>query len=559
LFNFFPLFLGKKKEPVTLLDIGSHNIKAIGLDSNLRIEVADLISVPEAEPELEKLPKSKDFLIIEGLRRLFLKHKNLPANIFLILSDRTVFVRVLQIFPMSPKETEKAVNYEAKLQIPFPIKRIQVNYFILGTIFEKNTKKNEVLLLATPLDIVESHLEILEKSELHPRVIDLNCLSFWRFFLANYSHLIGKTVAIIDLGASKCEINIIRKGNLSFSRVIPIGGVDFTRAIGEEIGMDSAEALKKEYGSAHRIVWGIEEGKEQIVGRIYSCLSPIFSQFLNDLQRSLEFYLSQFPDSPVEQILITGGGSNMKEIGEFISENLNRVPVERFKLKEEFFSFSPSVDKESRDLLKNQGTLQFFTPLLGLLKRETSKVRINLTVSKDRKKGITQGLPDFFTEAVNKWLAISLAALLLLIFISAQVVLRLEKIYSSKLGSLKNMENSLNINQGNSSLREKLQVLVSGTEALRKIISQKDVPLNELVEAISRSIDERIFLNQMVFDYNSRQIEIDGCSKDSEAVNAFLEKLSQKNKFKKMSLLYIKENSENAGKFTKIFKVIGEF
>lgn len=558
--NLFRWPLGRIKGPVTLLDIGSDTLKVISLDKNFRILGLDFLPIPAGEPELANLPQSKDFLIVEGIRRLFLKHPDFSPNVYSVLSDRSVFIRIVRLFSMSKKEIDKAIRYEAKLQVPFSVDKAKIDYFILGEIEEKKAKKLEILLIVVAEEVINAHLELLKKANLNPRVIDLSCLAYWRLFNYNYPQFLHKTVALIDIGAGKSEINVFKKGDLCFSRFIPIGGQDFTRVLKEEMGLEltEAEKMKKEYASAERLFWDVAPEKKRLMEQVYEGLSALFNQFLNDLRRSFEFYLNQFPENPVEQIILTGGGSLIYGLEDFLSENLTHIPAEKFKLRIEF-PFSSKFEPGPKEFLKATDKIVFFTPALALISWPQSKARVNLAPAKKGllEKKLALDKFGFLEDPFLKWGFVSLLVLFWIIFAGIFGIFILENSITAKLKQRQNSALSLeNQKAGFSQDIKKKMEIVEQAQTFEKMVGSR-IAVNEIMEAVSLSSSSSILLEQVTLNYSSKQIEITGLALASEDANNFLVSLNKQQIFKNLELSYIKEITEDGLSFNKSFKIIG--
>src|SRR5262249_25152025 len=86
---------------------------------------------------------------------------------------------------------------------------------------------------------------------LKPVGIDVEPLAASRCLLdANPNAQPGRTVAIINIGASNTDLGIFRDKLLAFPRTLPIAGDNFTRAIADALQVDltTAETYKRDYG-----------------------------------------------------------------------------------------------------------------------------------------------------------------------------------------------------------------------------------------------------------------------------------------------------------------------
>ncbi len=62
------------------------------------------------------------------------------------------------------------------------------------------------------------------------------------------------------------------------------------------------------------------------VARIGVMLYNDIEKMVNDVQRSLDYYMSTFRESPIHSILITGGGANIANLRDKLENKLN-LPV----------------------------------------------------------------------------------------------------------------------------------------------------------------------------------------------------------------------------------------
>ena len=78
-------------------------------------------------------------------------------------------------------------------------------------------------------------------------VVDIDAFALQNSFEVNYEPDAGQTVALLNIGASVMNINIIRGGVPLFTRDVSVGGNQYTDALQKELDLnfDDAERLKK--------------------------------------------------------------------------------------------------------------------------------------------------------------------------------------------------------------------------------------------------------------------------------------------------------------------------
>jgi type IV pilus assembly protein PilM len=99
------------------------------------------------------------------------------------------------------------------------------------------------------------------------------------------------------------NINIVRGGISLFTRDIPIGGNRYTEAIQREVGMsyEEAEETKKGERSA---------GNNQ--DAVTTVVDSVNSEVASEIARTVDYFKSTMADADVQQVLLCGGGAQVK-------------------------------------------------------------------------------------------------------------------------------------------------------------------------------------------------------------------------------------------------------
>ena len=150
----------------------------------------------------------------------------------------------------------------------------------------------------------------------------------------------GRTVALIDVGATKASINILRDNVTCFAREVPMGGQDLTNAIARRLGIEPAmaEAMKRDPGEQLLVV-------QEACGQVLDDLG-------NEVNLSFDFFENQF-DGEVQEVRLTGGTALLpflEETFEKIFEKRTKTwnPIEGLKVK------ADNVDVEALNQLAPQ-------------------------------------------------------------------------------------------------------------------------------------------------------------------------------------------------------------
>jgi type IV pilus assembly protein PilM len=105
-----------------------------------------------------------------------------------------------------------------------------------------------------------------------------------------------KVRALIDIGASKTCINILRGAVSQFAREVYVAGNEMLTTLSKGLNMTPAEAEKVYCAPGEKLDQTVE------------ILAPVLDDLGNEVRLSFEFYETQF-EKPVEEVYLSGGAS----------------------------------------------------------------------------------------------------------------------------------------------------------------------------------------------------------------------------------------------------------
>ena len=160
--------------------------------------------------------------------------------------------------------------------------------------------------------------------------------------------------ALIDFGADTTTVAVYKSNILRHLAVIPLGSNNITKDIASlQIEEEDAEALKIQYGSAYtdaseeqdeNKVYTLDNGcsiqakqlEEVIEARITEIIANVWNQIL----------LSEYGDKLLSGIILTGGGSNLRNIDKAFTKATNQEKVRIAKSGQISFSGAVTLKKD---------------------------------------------------------------------------------------------------------------------------------------------------------------------------------------------------------------------
>lgn len=316
------------------IDIGSHAIKVVQLKGSHKKWQLFKWGISTIESDGKELsPQESTESQASALKALLSKEGITSKNAAVSVSGNSVIVRYVKFPKLSQQELEKTIQYEAEPYIPFDIRDVNIGFHILGDITEDGQKKMETILVAAKKDIVQARMDVLTMAGLKPLIIDVDAFAVENAYAQSLTGDEHETVLFINLGASVTNMSIIENGVSKVVRDVFVAGNSFTRAIQKNLQCDIGEAenLKSKYGllvTAEEKEQALSEDRKEAL-QISTLIGPVARDLLGEVQRSLDFYLSQGSDRAVNKVLLSGGSSRISNLGKYFSQEL-RLPVEVF-------------------------------------------------------------------------------------------------------------------------------------------------------------------------------------------------------------------------------------
>ncbi len=228
------------------------------------------------------------------------------------LPEANVFTRIIQVPPLSERELASAIKWEAEQYIPLPLEEVEMDFSIVGESKDKDgNKKLDVLLVAAPKMLIDRFTKVLEAADLEAEAMETEIISASRALLPPVFDK-PLTVMVVNIGGQSTDLSIIRQGVIAFTRSLPTGGTTFTKAIAQDLGfpIPQAEEYKKAYGLK----------SDQIEGKIYRTLKPIFSVIVDEIKRSITFFQNKFSEEVMAALIISGGSARLPGLVEALTE-----------------------------------------------------------------------------------------------------------------------------------------------------------------------------------------------------------------------------------------------
>jgi len=266
-----------------------------------------------AEPSMSEDDKKN--LVCAALAKLLKDAKVRTRKTVFGVPGQSVFVRNRALPPVPEHKVTQIVRYEIQQQIPFGLDQIALDYQVLN---RTEAGGYDVLMAAIKVEVVDKRIEIIKTAKCRVDVVDVSPMAAYNWIKHTGEFgAQGECVALLDLGASTTDIVIERENQFRFTRSLNLGGNDITSAIAAGFSMTFAEAekLKRERGFA-------PTGDAKADGRGGEVIGQVLNRLITEINRSFAYFRSQPGGGAVSRVIVTGGGSCLRNIIPFLQRQL---------------------------------------------------------------------------------------------------------------------------------------------------------------------------------------------------------------------------------------------
>ncbi len=301
---------GAKRNRLVGLDIGSRNIKAAEIIEGKKGSTLAKFGMVDIAPGLIEDGAIKDpEAVADTIRQLFKSYSIRNNNVVLSIGGYSVIVKKISVQTATEDQLQDTIHFEAEQYIPFDIDDVNLDFQILGE-NENNPNQMNVLLVAAKKEMVNDYVNLTELAGLEPRIIDVDAFALQNVFEANYDTVEEENVALIDIGASKTSLNILKGPVSVFMRDVSLGCGQINQKIASLIdcSLEEAEAIK--FG----------ESSDRISAEDLSdIISSVVADWCTEIRRALDFFYSTYPDDQIKKIVLSGGGGNIQELRQLLA------------------------------------------------------------------------------------------------------------------------------------------------------------------------------------------------------------------------------------------------
>jgi type IV pilus assembly protein PilM len=256
-------------------------------------------------------------VVSSALRQLWQQAKFSTRDVVIGVGNQRVLVRELDLPWMPAAQIKSSLPFQVQELLPMAVDEALLDYFPTGEYDGPNGRLIQGMLVAAQRDTVTANVLAVEGAGLRPSMVDLNAFALLRAMVREFG---DRTVALVDIGARVTNVVIAAQGRPRFVRTLPAGGADATDAVASALGIAAAEAeqVKREVGIGYAVPPERQAAADAVAGPTRSLIESVRNTFV--------YYQGNNPGAGIELVVLTGGGSHLPGMGQYIS-SASRLPV----------------------------------------------------------------------------------------------------------------------------------------------------------------------------------------------------------------------------------------
>ncbi|MDD1626789.1 MAG: pilus assembly protein PilM [Methylococcaceae bacterium] len=312
-------WFNRKQNAVLSIDISTTAVKLLELsktDTCYRVE-SFAVAPLHQDGIVDKNIANVD-MIAEAIKTALIKSGSKLKQATVAVSGSAVMTKIISMpGSLSDNEMEEQIMIEADQYVPYSLEEINFDFEVQG-VNKNNPEMVDVLLVASRKENVDDRVEALLKAGLKASIVDVESFAMENAFLLLSAHFSSsadaQTVAIADIGSAMATLTVLHDGRLVYTQEQGFGGKQLTEEIQRRYGLSYAEAgLAKKHG-------GLPDNY------IVDVLDPFKRSMVQQIQRTLQFYVSSSANKGLDSIVLAGGCALIPGIDTLV-ENSLEVPV----------------------------------------------------------------------------------------------------------------------------------------------------------------------------------------------------------------------------------------
>ena len=303
-----------KKDHLVGLDIGSSFIKVAEIKVTGKGPVLHKFGYTRIAPGTIVEGRVADMeSLANDIRTLFKSQKIREKNVAISTGGHSVVIKTITTSNELEKDLHDTIYSEAEQYIPYDIDDVNIDYQSLGE-SEFSPDQINVLLVAVKKDLVDEYIDLIHMAGLNPKIIDVDTFALQNTYEILPYEAREKITLLIDVGASKTSLNILKANSSLMMRDNVSGTNQIIEEISTQFDVTIDEAEQALNGEANDIV---------SLDKIQEISLKVAQSWCSEICEVVNTYQTGANDEKVEKVILSGGGVFTEGFKEYLLSELD--------------------------------------------------------------------------------------------------------------------------------------------------------------------------------------------------------------------------------------------
>ncbi|MCD6521504.1 pilus assembly protein PilM [Candidatus Calescamantes bacterium] len=485
---------------VLLIDLGNSGIKIIEVRGKQIINYA----YREVDPSLEG--EEKKIAFRQAIRGILENHRFRTKLALLVISSPRIYIRSL-VYPPIPKEDLWIVmERDAQVHLPPTQGKVLLDFFLQE---EKEGERRYKVVFCDEAE-VDDRVGLLE--EVGWRVFQVVPSPYSAINALPEEKKRGVR-AVLDIGAKGSILSIAKEGKFEMLLTIPVGGNNFTGVISNALNVSflQAEELKK------------KENFLSPSSRVAETLRNLILQLAEEVKLGFQLFSRESRGEGVEELILTGGGSKLRDLKKVMEEHLG-IKISEVDLLQEFDLSLLSLER--KEYLK--GLAPLFWSVLGAWEYEKLP---NLVRRKHEKKRREERKRAALLTYFMGLIMVSVLA------ISPQLI-RGYRWRSEIDSNAKIIEKLLPLMEEVNKMEKEKKIIEEKINFIREFYERGEAPWKEFFRTLSLTIPPDVWINRIEYS-GGNKVSIRGSALSGEEMSKWIQEWKKSPAVEEISILAV--------------------
>jgi type IV pilus assembly protein PilM len=308
-------WFSKSQTPLLGIDISTAAVKLLELSRNgARYKVESYAVAPLPQDAVVDKNIANIEVIGNAIKEVVRQSGTRAKRACVAVAGSSVMTKIIAMpASLSEREMEEQIMVEADQYIPYSLDEVNLDFEVQG-VSKNNPEMLDVLLAASRRENIEDRVAALSYAGLKAAIVDVEAFAMENAFKLLIDQMPesmeNKTIAIADIGATITSLSVLHGGKTIYTREQGFGGKQLTEEIQRRYSMSYEEAgLSKRHG-------GLPDNY------LTDVLEPFKRALLQQIARSLQFFVSSSANRTVDVMILAGGCASIAGLEHLVERDL---------------------------------------------------------------------------------------------------------------------------------------------------------------------------------------------------------------------------------------------